>query len=142
MPCSKGIRLATSYRTRIKGLLGAFLCDCGEVLALIPCNSIHTFFMRDDLDVAFIDSHGQVILSVRGLRPWKTLAAKSAVCVLERRVQGNQPWFVAGEHLSLTTLHGRKGEHTEAGLDLVTARTGKKECNSSTTTTSIEKEQS
>lgn len=108
MPCSKGIRLATTYPTRIKGLLGDSFCNEGEVLALIPCNSVHTFFMKDYLDIAFIDCKGQVILSVRGFRPWRTLSARSAVCVLERRTRAaTQPWFSPGDQVSLTALQLR-----------------------------------
>ena len=133
MPCSKGIRLASSYSTRIKGLLGDTLCQNGEVLVLIPCRGIHTFFMRDQLDVAFIDKEGRVILSARGLKPWRTLSVRSSVCVLERRTRAStQPWFISGDQVSLTSLQleslGVDKAVTTSNLSSVQTQSRKHEC--------------
>jgi len=42
----------------------------GEGLWLKPCRSVHTFFMRFAIDVAFLDGEG-VVLSKTTLSPWK-----------------------------------------------------------------------
>jgi uncharacterized membrane protein (UPF0127 family) len=43
----------------------------GDGLMIRPCNSIHMFFMRFPLDVAFLDRDGVVLHTVHGIRPWR-----------------------------------------------------------------------
>ena len=43
----------------------------GHGLAITPCNSIHMFFMRFPLDVAFVDREGTVLRVYQGIRPWR-----------------------------------------------------------------------
>ena len=43
----------------------------GYGLAITPCNSIHMFFMRFPLDVAFVDREGTVLRVYQGIRPWR-----------------------------------------------------------------------
>lgn len=40
-------------------------------LILDPCNSIHTCFMRFDIDVIFLDSSNQIIKIYQNLKPWR-----------------------------------------------------------------------
>ena len=40
-------------------------------LILAPCNSIHTFFMRFPIDVAFVDRAGRIVQAPRTVRPWR-----------------------------------------------------------------------
>ena len=51
---SRVVRAETAG-TRAKGLLGRAGMDPGEALWIVPCSSIHTFFMRFPIDVLFLD---------------------------------------------------------------------------------------
>ena len=43
----------------------------GDGLLLVPCGSIHSFFMRFAIDVLFLDGNGMVLAVGRSLRPWR-----------------------------------------------------------------------
>ncbi len=43
----------------------------GSGLVIVPCNSIHMFFMRYPLDVIFLDKSGVVIFTYHGIKPWR-----------------------------------------------------------------------
>jgi len=61
---------ATPWR-RFMGLMFRRELPDGHGLALAPCNSIHMFFMRIPLDVAFLDGEGRVLRAYHGIRPWR-----------------------------------------------------------------------
>src|SRR5260221_13869895 len=73
---------ATPWR-RFVGLMFRSELPDGHGLALAPCNSIHMFFMRIPLDVAFLDGDGRVLRAYHGIRPWRVSrivrGAKAAV---------------------------------------------------------------
>lgn len=64
-------RAADNMISRMVGLLGSRGLDDGEGLWIVPCNSIHTFFMRFPIDVAFLDSQGKVLFTLGDLKPWR-----------------------------------------------------------------------
>ena len=47
-------RSADNFFTRFKGLMGAPCLAAGEGLLILPCNSIHTHFMRFPIDVLYV----------------------------------------------------------------------------------------
>jgi uncharacterized protein len=63
---------ATSFMDRFVGLMGRRSLALGEGLHLVPCNSIHTFFMRIPIDVAFLDPDGVIVKQFPALPPWRT----------------------------------------------------------------------
>jgi uncharacterized protein len=65
------VQLATRWGQRFRGLLGRRGLAPGEGLHILPCNSIHMFFMRFPIDVAFLDAEGRVVRAVHALRPWR-----------------------------------------------------------------------
>lgn len=42
-----------------------------EGLLLKPCNSIHTFFMKYNLDIIFLDSKFRVVKVIYNMKPWR-----------------------------------------------------------------------
>ena len=75
---------ASSFRQRLVGLLGRKDLPLGEGLHLVPCNAVHTFFMRMAIDVAFLDADGVVVKQVGALPPWRaTSVCRAARSVLE-----------------------------------------------------------
>jgi uncharacterized protein len=75
--------LADSPLSRLRGLLGRRELAPDEGLLLAPESSIHTFFMRFPIDVAFL-ARDLTVLSVREcVRPWRTAGERGARFVLE-----------------------------------------------------------
>jgi len=60
--------VACTARARRRGLLGRDGID--GALVLRPCRSVHTFFLRFPIDVAFCDREGTVLRTC-SLRPWR-----------------------------------------------------------------------
>lgn len=75
--------IADSLWPRLKGLLGKESLGPGEGLVIMPCGSIHTFFMRFPIDVAFIDRNQRVIRLYPSLPPWRLSGVflNSALCL-------------------------------------------------------------
>ncbi len=63
--------LAESFADRFVGLMGRKSLAFGEGLHIVPCNSIHTFFMRIPIDVAFLDRDGVIVKQFVALPPWR-----------------------------------------------------------------------
>ena len=74
---------ADSGKTRREGLLKRSGLEKGEGLWIVPCEAIHTFFMRFDIDVLFLDRKKRVVKAVRRLRPWRLAMSWRARSVLE-----------------------------------------------------------
>ncbi len=67
----KKVRIASSFFSRLKGLMFSSELPSCDGLLIFPCNSIHTFFMRYSLDVIFLDNQLNVIKIIRDFKPWK-----------------------------------------------------------------------
>jgi uncharacterized membrane protein (UPF0127 family) len=65
------VESAARMRDRLRGLLGRAALGRGEALAIRPCASIHTLFMRFAIDAVFLDRRGRVVRALPGLRPWR-----------------------------------------------------------------------
>ncbi len=75
--------VADTRRARLRGLLGRPPLAGGEGLALVPCASVHTWFMPAPIDVVFLGRDGEVLRVVPALRPWRAAACRGARAVLE-----------------------------------------------------------
>lgn len=40
-------------------------------LLLDPCRSIHTCFMKYDLDIIFLNKHNKIVKVIRNMKPWR-----------------------------------------------------------------------
>jgi uncharacterized protein len=76
-------RVASSFASRFRGLMGVAELPPGTGLLLPGTSSVHTHFMRFPIDVVFLDSERRVVSIVPALRPWRFAKAKSADSVLE-----------------------------------------------------------
>jgi uncharacterized membrane protein (UPF0127 family) len=63
--------VADGFWPRFRGLMGRTSLSEGEALCLQDCNSIHMFFMRFPIDVAFVDRDGRVLHLCHAIRPWR-----------------------------------------------------------------------
>lgn len=75
---------ARAFGARLLGLMGKADLPIGHGLHIVPCNSIHTFFMRIAIDALFLDREGKVVKLFSALTPWRmTSVYFSAHSVLE-----------------------------------------------------------
>jgi uncharacterized membrane protein (UPF0127 family) len=63
--------VAGSFLTRFRGLMWRHDLPAGEGLCIQDCGSIHMFFMRFPLDVAFVDAEGRILHACHTIRPWR-----------------------------------------------------------------------
>jgi uncharacterized membrane protein (UPF0127 family) len=70
-PVAGEVAEAATMVSRGLGLMFRRELAPGHGLAITPCNSIHMFFMRFPLDVAFVDREGTVLRVYQGIRPWR-----------------------------------------------------------------------
>jgi len=79
------VLLANSYSKRLFGYMLKKTPHHNAIL-LNPCNSIHTFFMKFDIDVLFLDENMQVIKKIENLRPGQVITkVTGARAVLESK---------------------------------------------------------
>ena len=67
------VREARSPWARMVGLLGRDHLPPGHGLLIVPCSSVHTFFMRFAIDVAFLDRDGRVVRAYGSVPPFRLL---------------------------------------------------------------------
>jgi uncharacterized membrane protein (UPF0127 family) len=77
------IAMASTFWTRLKGLLGTTHLSPGQGLFITPCNSIHMFGMKYAIDVLFLDAAMRVIQVVPNLQPGQTASCRGSAHVLE-----------------------------------------------------------
>lgn len=103
MSGSARVRIAATVAGRLRGLLfrDPSWLGRGGVLLLVPCSSVHTFLMRHELDIAFVDASGTVLRAERSVPPGRVLSARRAVAVLERFASPETRWYEPGDALAL-----------------------------------------
>ena len=86
---TRGTTLAThlesaqSSHTRRKGLLGREGLEPGGGLWIVPCESVHTFFMRFAIDLVYLDRKQRVRKVRHAVGPWRISGCLTAHSVLE-----------------------------------------------------------
>jgi len=103
------VEVAAGFRRRFLGLMGRQRLPRGRALWLVPCNSVHTLFMRFALDLIFCDGDLRVVAVRRDVRPWRPVPpVRGAASVFELAagspaVSGTRP----GDRLELRQGTGR-----------------------------------
>lgn len=62
---------AKSFKDRFVGLMGRKELPMGHGLHIVPCNSIHTFFMRISIDALFLDRELKLVKLHSAMAPWR-----------------------------------------------------------------------
>lgn len=99
------LQIADSYGSRLLGLQfrRALAPDSG--LLLVPCNSVHTCFMRFPVDVVFLDRVGVVLAIHRNVVPWRVaFGPRRGHATLE--LPGGACTLQTGETLRLESVDG------------------------------------
>jgi uncharacterized membrane protein (UPF0127 family) len=77
------IDIADTAAARNRGLLKHSHLNQGEGLWIVPCEAVHTFWMRFAIDAVFLDKHKKVTKVVANLRPSRLAMSWRARSVLE-----------------------------------------------------------
>jgi uncharacterized membrane protein (UPF0127 family) len=77
------LEVAGTDKTRRKGLLGRECLAPGGGLWIVPCESVHTFFMRFPIDLVYLDRKHRVRKLRSEVGPWRLSACLAAHSVLE-----------------------------------------------------------
>jgi uncharacterized protein len=77
------LEVADSGPKRNKGLLGRSALAAGGGLWIIPCESVHTFFMQFSIDLVYLDRKNTVRKVRASIPPWRLSACFSAHSILE-----------------------------------------------------------
>lgn len=94
------VEIADTFLTRLKGLM--FIKEAPpKGLFLKKCNSIHTFFMKFNIDVVFLDKDNKVIKIIRGLKPGKIVSPVKGVSSVVEGKEGLFDDIEVGQRLSL-----------------------------------------
>jgi uncharacterized membrane protein (UPF0127 family) len=62
---------ADTYFKRLVGLMGKPVIPKGFGLWIVPCQDIHSFFMRVEFDAIFLNQNGQVLYLMQSMKPWR-----------------------------------------------------------------------
>ena len=77
------IDIADTSAKRRTGLLKHTGLNAGEGLWIVPCESVHTFFMKFALDLVYLDRRHVVRKAVTNVVPWRMSVCLSAHSIVE-----------------------------------------------------------
>ena len=77
------VQSAESSAERRTGLLKHTHLAEGAGLWIVPCEAVHTFFMKFPLDLVYLDRRRRVKAVVRGVKPWRFSMCLPAHSVIE-----------------------------------------------------------
>ena len=93
----------TSAKRRV-GLLKHERLDPGDGLWIVPCESVHTFFMKFPIDLVYLDKKRKVRKVRSAVPAWRLSACLTAHSILELPAgTAAQTGTVAGDELSMET---------------------------------------
>ncbi|MDT3699086.1 MAG: DUF192 domain-containing protein [Thermincola sp.] len=68
---AEDLEIADTWRGRLKGLLGRKNLHNKQGLILTPCKSVHTCFMKFNIDVLFFDKGGRIVYVIENMPPFR-----------------------------------------------------------------------
>ena len=75
--------VANTSATRRRGLLERGDFPRGEGLWIVPCEAVHTFWMKFPIDLVYLNKRKQVVKVRHAVPPWRVSACLRAHSVLE-----------------------------------------------------------
>jgi uncharacterized membrane protein (UPF0127 family) len=77
------VELADTSEKRRTGLLKHERLDPGQGLWIVPCESVHSFFMKFAIDLVYLDRNHKVRKVRHRMVPWRVSACLSAHSIIE-----------------------------------------------------------
>jgi uncharacterized protein len=82
---ANSVEVADTSAKRRTGLLKRERLEAGEGLWIVPCESVHTFFMKFPIDLVYLSRQNRVRKVRSAVPPWRMSACLLAHSVLELR---------------------------------------------------------
>jgi uncharacterized protein len=102
---AEAAELANTSATRRTGLLKHERLEPGDGLWIVPCESVHTFFMKFPIDLVYLDKRRKVRKVRRAVPAWRLSACLTAHSVLELPAGTVERTGTAvGDELAMDTL--------------------------------------
>ncbi len=99
--------IADTSAKRRTGLLKHACLEAGEGLWIVPCESVHTWFMKFPIDLVYVDERHKVRKVRSAVPPWRLSACLVAHSVLELPAGTiGQTGTVRGDELVFEKLPG------------------------------------
>lgn len=96
------IDIADTSAKRRTGLLKHTGLAPGEGLWIVPCESVHTFFMKFPIDLVYLDKKNTVRKVSHAVAPWRLSACFSAHSIIELPAgAARETGTVAGDQLEV-----------------------------------------
>ncbi|MGA2193835.1 MAG: DUF192 domain-containing protein [Bryobacteraceae bacterium] len=101
----EAVELADTSEKRRTGLLKHERLQPGEGLWIVPCESVHTFFMKFAIDLVYVDKRHKVRKVRHSVAPWRMSACLSAHSVIELAAgTAEQSGTQAGDELAVEQI--------------------------------------
>lgn len=99
-------KIAESFFSRAKGLLGTTELPTGCGLFIVPCNSIHMFGMKYAIDAIFVDKKLVVVKILHGIKPGQMspVYSKAHSCLELPAGRANETSTEVGDQLVYTAV--------------------------------------
>ena len=94
------IHIADSFMERLRGYMFHEKPHYNGIV-LSPCNSIHTFFMKFDIDVLFLDENMLVVKKIASLEKNKTIKPIKNVVYTIEAPQGGFEMIQVGDSIKI-----------------------------------------
>jgi len=99
------IDVADTSAKRRTGLMKHTGLDAGEGLWIVPCESVHTFFMKFAIDLVYLGKDRKVRKVRHAVKPWRMSACLSAHSILELPAGvAERTGTLAGDELGVETV--------------------------------------
>ena len=99
------VELADTSEKRRTGLLKHERLEPGHGLWIVPCESVHTFFMKFPIDLVYVDKRHKVRKVRHAVAPWRMSACLSAHSVIELPAgTAEQSGTQAGDELAVEPI--------------------------------------
>lgn len=77
------VEIADTSAKRRTGLLHRERLEQGQGLWIVPCESVHSFFMKFPIDLVYLDRKNKVRRTRKAMAPWRISACLTAHSILE-----------------------------------------------------------
>jgi uncharacterized membrane protein (UPF0127 family) len=102
---AQGADVADTSAKRRTGLLRHERLERGEGLWIVPCESVHTFFMKFPIDLVYLDKRKKVKKVRHAVPAWRMSACLTAHSILELPAgTAAETGTVAGDELAFDKL--------------------------------------
>lgn len=79
---AENYEIADNFIKRFLGLMGKEELPSKGGLLIVPCNSIHMFFMKIPLDVVFINRSNKIVYLLENIKPWQVSRLVREACAV------------------------------------------------------------